>query len=523
VIQRRLYLYIVAGASLAMLLVGLSNLGTTAIDQVLGTGGPAPSPRDAYAGFGAMTLVGLPVFVLHWGIAQRLSARHAEERASSLRRLYLYLAMAAIAIALTVFLRRLLEAGFAAVGGSAPVTDAIAGSAWISIVLLAFWLYHLRVAAQDRLAVGEEGAGATLRRWYSYGLLLLGLALLLFGAQGLLQQLWVLLVDRQHTLSAGGGIASALATTLIGLAVWTFHSLLTGSSSIAEDDRPSTLRAVAGFLALAVSVLLALVGASRLLYYALARALGVAHPGGVGDDLLVAVAAPGSAVIVFGFAWVWLRAQLARDAGEVEGPRRSGVRRVYTHLVAFLALATLAVGAAGLLWTLSDQLLTPLTGLTAGEWRDRTSLFITLAVVGTPMWMLHWRPSPPAVERQALSRRLYLYASLLGSVLALLASGATLVYRLLGILLNASTAASGAAVVDIGRATSVIAVAAALGLYHWRVLGRDGAARPAEAPDLPSQPAAISIEVRGAAEEQVRRLLQGLPDGATYSIRRLPG
>ena len=395
-IQRRLYLYIVAGASLAMLLVGLSNLGTTAIDQALRTGGPTPSPRDAYAGFGAMTLVGLPVFVLHWGIAQRLSARHAEERASSLRRLYLYLAMAAIAIALTVFLRRLLEAGFAAVGGSAPVTDAIAGSAWISIVLLAFWLYHLRVAAQDRLAVGEEGAGATLRRWYSYGLLLLGLALLLFGAQGLLQQLWVLFVDRQHTLSAGGGIASALATTLIGLAVWTFHSLLTGSSSIAEADRPSTLRAVAGFLALAVSVVLALVGASRLLYYALARALGVAHPGGVGDDLLVAVAAPGSAVIVFGFAWVWLRAQLARDAGEVEGPRRSGVRRVYTHLVAFLALATLAVGAAGLLWTLSDQLLTPLTGLTAGEWRDRTSLFITLAVVGTPMWILHWRPSPPA-------------------------------------------------------------------------------------------------------------------------------
>ena len=77
--------------------------------------------------------------------------------------------------------------------------------------------------------------------------------------------------------------------------------------------------------------------------------------------------------------------------------------------------------------------------------------------------------------------------------------------------------------VDVGRATSVIAVAAALGLYHWRVLGRDGAARPAEAPDLPSRPAAISIEVRGAAEEQVRRLLQGLPEGATYSIRRLPG
>src|SRR5207302_11160663 len=115
-------------------------------------------------------------------------------------------------------------------------------------------------------------------------------------------------------------------------------------------------------------------------------------------QLLVPVARSGIAVIICGCAWIWLRAELARDAGEVEGPRRSGVRRVYTRLVAFLALATLAVGAAGLLWTLSDQLLTPLTGLTAGEWRDRTSLFITLAVVGTPMWMLHWRAWPPAVE-----------------------------------------------------------------------------------------------------------------------------
>src|SRR5207245_2153962 len=209
-----------------------------------------------------------------------------------------------------------------------------------------------------------------------------------------------------------------------------------------------------------------------------------------------------------GFAWGWLRAQLARDAGVLEGSRPASVRRVYTHLVAFLALVTLAVGAAGLLWTLSDQLLSPLTGLTAGEWRDRTSLFITLAAVGTPMWILHWRPAAPAAEQQALSRRLYLYAALLASVLALLAGAATLVYRLLALVLGASTAASGAALVDIGRASAVILVAGAFGLYHWRVLCRDGAARPAPAPAAPpSEAQAISVEIRGATEEDVRRLL----------------
>src|SRR5437588_109208 len=59
-IQRRLYIYIVAAASLAMLLIGLVNLGSTAINQILNTTSPYTSARDAYAGFGAVTLVGLP-------------------------------------------------------------------------------------------------------------------------------------------------------------------------------------------------------------------------------------------------------------------------------------------------------------------------------------------------------------------------------------------------------------------------------------------------------------------------------
>ena len=523
-IQRRLYLYIVGAASLGMLLVGLSNLGTTAVDQVLGAGTLGSSARDAYAGFGAVTLVGLPVWAIHWGIAQRLSARQAGERASGLRRLYLYMVMGAIAVAAAIFIRRLLEAAFAAPRGLSTDGALVTRSAWVSLLLTAFWFYHFRVATMDRRAVGEEGASATLRRWYAYALLMLGLAFLLFGARSLLQQLWELFVDRQTTISAGGGIASALATTLTGLAVSTFHCRWTASPPIARDDRRSSLRATQGFLALALSVIMALVGASQLLYYALARALGVEHPGGVSSNLLVALASPGTAVIVFGFAWFWLRRQLAADAGEAEAQRQASVRRVYTHLVGFLALGTLAVGVAGLLWTLSDQVLTPVTGLSAGEWRDRTSLFITLAVVGTPMWITHWRAAPPAPERHTLSRRLYLYAALLASVLALLISAATLVYRLLGIILKTSSASSGAAVVDLGRAASVIVVAAAFGLYHWRVLRKDGAARPAPAPLPPAdaEVEAFAIEVRGANEAELRRALGGLPPTATYTITRRP-
>jgi len=140
------------------------------------------------------------------------------------------------------------------------------------------------------------------------------------------------------------------------------------------------------------------------------------------------------------------------------------------------------------------------------------------AIVGTPMWLTHWKASPELRERFTLSRRLYLYAALLGSVLALLISGAILLYRVLGLILSTSDATSGAAVVDAGRSASVILVALSLGLYHWRLLRADSAARPA----LVSEPAPansrFTLAIDGANEEQIRRLLGGLPGGATYSL-----
>ncbi|HYM50449.1 MAG TPA: DUF5671 domain-containing protein, partial [Candidatus Limnocylindrales bacterium] len=131
-IQRRLYLYIVSAASLGMVLVGLANLGATAITQGVGPVAPGFSARDAYAGFGAVTLVGLPVWAIHWGIAQRLSHRSLDERASVLRRLYLYAVTAAVAIAAAIFLRRFLESVLSALIGPSGDGALIARSLWVT-------------------------------------------------------------------------------------------------------------------------------------------------------------------------------------------------------------------------------------------------------------------------------------------------------------------------------------------------------------------------------------------------------
>jgi uncharacterized protein DUF5671 len=528
--QRRLYLYIVAAASLGMLVIGLVNLGTTAVSQLFGADDFGSPFRDRYATFGALTLVGLPVWALHWWLAQRLSRRQTAERSALLRRLYLYGVLGALLVATMIFARGLISSLVTGIVAPSAFDSAAFGSvAWQTVVLAAAWGYHLRVAAADRAAVGETGGSATLRRWYVYGAQLLGLFFLLFGTRDLLRQAWVNILESGQVIGTDLGIGAALASAIVGLAVFIGHDRWTSRGAVAADDRHATLRAVAGFLAVAASVGLALAAASQLLYYALARVLGVSDPGGVGGDLLIALAGPASTAIVFTASWIWLRRRLSQDAAETEAMRQAGVRRLYLHLIALLALITLAVGAGGLLWTLSDRLLSALLNQPAAEWRNGVSLFVTLAVVGLPAWLAHWRPNAPAAERQTLSRRLYVYAVLLVSVLTLLGGTGFFVYRLLSLVLGTSDTSATAAL-ELGRAFAVMLVAAAVGFYHWRILQADGRQRAAAAPERdfelvlsPSLP--LHVEIRGATEEQVRQILSRLPEGATYSLTRedVPG
>src|SRR5205823_13933949 len=120
-------------------------------------------------------------------------------------------------------------------------------------------------------------------------------------------------------------------------------------------DGRSTLRSVYLFVALSVGVVGFVFGVSQLLFYAVARLLGVDQPGGVGGDLLQAAAAPTSIAIVFGAGWAYQRYALRIQARAVaEAPRQAGIRRLYRYTVALIGLSVLGVGLAGLLWNLGD-------------------------------------------------------------------------------------------------------------------------------------------------------------------------
>jgi hypothetical protein len=534
-ILRRLFVYLVSAAALSLLASGLVLLGGTILLFVFDDP-TAESSRGQLAYYTAMIIAGLLVWAPSIWYAQRL-ARDPYERASALRRLYLYWACLAgslaAMVALSVGLSQLLM----------PVFDnefftylSAAQAGWAAIVFAAVWGLHFFIAWRDRAAVGEEGASSTLRRWYMYAALLIGLLTMLAGTQISLQLGWYRVVTgRAFT---GGFLSAAIAQLIAGALLWAVHARVIAIRHI-SDDRHSTLRAVEGFIAVAVSIATALFGASQILYYALARVLGVPNPGNAGNDVLAAVAAPGSQLLVYGVAWILVSRRLARDAATQEADRQAGIRRLYTNLASLISLAAWATGAGWLLWTLLEQVEAPLIGVRAGDWKDPISISITLLVVGAAVWIAHWRHAPWAADRQSLSRKLYVWAALLGSVLAVLGGAVGMINAVLQQVFSANPRLDVTSNLDFAHYLAVILVASGVGFYHFIVLRADAAARPprpvtAKAPAVAAvttktapAPAAeafgphahrYTLVVTDATEDDVHQALASLPPHASYRL-----
>ena len=553
-ILRRLYLYLVSAAALALLAAGLSLLGTTVLLFVFNDPS-ADSNRSQLAGFTAMTLVALPVWGVHFWFARRFAMRDRAERASAIRRLYVYWAClggaigALVGLAVTAgdLLRPLIDTCTTITsslpgqkGGPPIVTSACPESeswlttsqaGWVALVFVAIWAFHFWVAAQDRAAAGETGASATLRRWYMYITLLVGLLVMLVGASSLIEIAW--LKARNSSLANYRYMGDAAGLLLAGLVVWGVHARTIAQHHV-TDDRHSTLRALEGFIVVAVGISAALIGGSQILYFGLARALGVQNPGGVGDDILAALSAPAAALVVYGIAWFLMRRRLARDASAQEADRQAGIRRLYTNLAALVSLGAWAIGAGGLLWTLAEQVEAPIIGVKAGDWKNPVSLWVTLLVVGLAVWLAHWRPEPWATDRQSLPRRLYVWAALLASVLVVLGAGVGMLASLLQQLFSTHPRLADSANLDFGHYLAVIIVAAGVGFYHWRVLRADASARP---PKLAAEPAPVAapvavaaaevadphtrryvLSVTDATEDDVHQALASLPPHASYKL-----
>ena len=120
-VARRVYFYGVAFASLVMLAIGLNGLGEILLDRLAGVlpgAGQEVSPLSELTQSVALVLVGLPVWLLHWRLAQRAAEREEGEREAALRRLYLYAVLLTFALRWAFSANELLQTALGALLGA---------------------------------------------------------------------------------------------------------------------------------------------------------------------------------------------------------------------------------------------------------------------------------------------------------------------------------------------------------------------------------------------------------------------
>jgi hypothetical protein len=534
-IVRRLYFYAAAFIGLQMLAAGARELLGTLLERLLAPPalGPAEQAAVQLSASAALLLIGLPLWAIHWRVVQRGAAR-AEEQRSSLRRLYLYLVLLVAVLFVLFGLRALLDALVSGEGLSL-VGDQLSTAIATLVVHGPIWLYHWRVAGQDRRDVEQAGGPATLRRWYMVIVQAVSLAVAAYAAVDLLSQLFQLLLTT--AIGAASGAGAAVAGLVAGLAIWLPHHLwarrlVEAPSPLQADEARSALRQVYSALLVAATAIAELGGLATMVYAVLLAAFGETAWSAVIADHTQAL----GVVLVAAPLWAYHRRQMIEEATFSNLPARGETaERMFGYLMAAVGLVALFFGLGGLLATLLRMGLAP--DVLGSGWREPLSLYLALALVALPVYALTMRSierrvrGAPAEER-ALSRRIYLYAALLFGIVATVIAAVALVRLALEALLSAPEPDF---LAEVGRWAGYTLVGGAIAVAHALLLRRGGAAQRetgagmiiAVVADEPLRQALLTALGRELSEATIRSAGVGDPtlaatlDGADVLIVRL--
>jgi len=478
---RRWYIYLVCAISL--------QAATWAIIALL---------RNLLAGGGgsigfiafqiAVTVIALPIFLVHWLWSQRLSEREAGEREASLRRLYLYGmlggflgAMIANAFTLVAYLFWLATGrpGFdSSYSDYSTPFQSILYSLVAIIVLGLLWLYQQRAVAADAKAAPETGASATVRRFYYFVFSAWGLAMTSLAIIHLLR--W-LMYQFGRGVTIGNDITyltDEVTRLLVGAPLWLVfwrraQSLFSGPSA---EENASALRKFYLYASVFVAVMSVVTNATLVLAGLFRNILGLEPMGDIRDPL----------PIILGMAFLWAyHAYILRREGDQAGeaPRQGGIRRLYLYLVAGVGLAAFLVGLSGDI----SVLIRSFSEYFSDTLREQLAWFTAALIAGLPVWLLPWRQAQLAAvattpagaeERRSTVRKNYLYFYLFVATLSVLSSAVYILYRLLSLALGERGDSDLAS--SLGQTIAYALVGVGVWLVHGATLRGDGQANRQE-------------------------------------------
>ena len=464
---RRFYFYSISFIALMLLVSGITMVLMTLLDELFGEPVIRGTTTRLATGL-ALTIVGLPLWGLHWRFVQQKVEEQPSERQSILRRLFLYVSMG-VSVGFLAF------NGYKVVEWVLQVGDFPAFS-WAAVLVWApVWAYHWWVASNESIDVTPLTRG--ISRLYLYLASALGIAMLA-SAVGFLVYFVLnegysaaFQVDLSDSDRLWGETArTALAVVLVGGLIWWAHWF-----KFASADRDSVLRWVYVFVAtVGGGTIASLVGAGVVIYASLAWFLGASSESAAThfEDLPA-----GIATLAVGIAlWVYHRLRMSSESsGEVE----FHVNRSYDLLIAAIGLLTVAFAAGALFDTffrlLSDS--SSVVMVISVQWRERLALILMLFLVGIPVWMAHWRRvqlpalANPEAERIALPRKLYVMGVLCLGLLALVGGASSTLFIFLRDLLDAELSAN--TIRDLSTGLAVVLTALMVLPYHWVIYRQD--------------------------------------------------
>ena len=495
---RRIYLYTITFVSLEVVLWGVIGLARSIVSS-----GRIGSNASALAGALSLILVGVPVFLLHWGLAQRSALRDMDERTSLVRVIFLYGTLLATLVpvvhsALILLNRWLLSAFhinplYALLGGGQTASDNLI--AMLGNALVAAYLYSV-LRLDWRRAPGKESF-TDLRRLYRFIWLVYSLAMVAFGISQVVQ---FILTDWQ-TVGSGSQalLANGLALLIIGAPLWVFVDRVINRSLADPVEKSSTLRLVVLTLLVFVAAGAALVSASLALSTVLRTLFQSVSGSGFGiKDFSTQIAKPLSALLPAVAIWLYYGRQLnaemsgtsgaQRDSAQAETPspaitlpepNRLALRRVYLYGLSLFGLVAVSIGLLQLLGFLAYQVYGTIP-LGTPSLNSQLAQALANLLVGLPLWLRAWQPMQVEAAREdeigdharrSILRKGYLFLILFAGVIGIMVSAGALLYQLLRALLGETPQDL---LLQSLLQLRLLLVFAILLAYHWRVLRADG-------------------------------------------------
>jgi len=436
---RRLYFYLIALISVETVVWGSIYLARTIVKT-----GVVISQTSDMAGGGSLVLVGLPIFLLHWWVAQRDAFRDEEERSARIRALFLYAIRISTLVAIVqselAIINRLvlqtvqLSPSQAWIGGA----DTLADNLIIAFINGVALLYFESVLRQD-WKTGQNGpAFAETRRLFRYLWMLLTLSITVVGAQQICFALFASLSNM--AVASEVNLANAIATTLSGAPLWAWIWIFIQRRLDQSDENQSVLRLV-------VLHILALGGAITCLSTAfiIVKDLGIWLTGAANTPLIFISThnIPLSVLIVSSVVWIYFEHHLhLRIALEDDPIRQAGLRRFYDYLLAAVGFGFLF---SGMLWLGRVLIDLGLNHLGTQGLREGLNGSAASMLAGLAFWLKRWMSSQAEARqegeagdhaRRSLVRKGMLYLAVFSGVVGVMSAAGMLLFLLINVALG---------------------------------------------------------------------------------------